>query len=109
MPFKSNFINVYVLCNHLITIINFVYQRFYLAKYQGRKLILQPQLGTVDLNAVFDQWPDSDENNTHQKLTKRNYLLQVSTYQMCVLSLFNIFDKLTFKVIYNFSIRFYLI
>ncbi|KAL3212934.1 hypothetical protein MRX96_035761 [Rhipicephalus microplus] len=29
------------------------FRRFYLAKYKGRQLTLQPQLGSADMNAVF--------------------------------------------------------
>lgn len=81
--------------------------RFYLGKHNGRQLTLQPQLGSADLNAVFygTRRPDNESltnvsstANTHHKSTERKHIIQVSTYQMCVLLLFNSSDKLTFEV-----------
>ncbi|XP_075726383.1 cullin-3-A [Rhipicephalus microplus] len=75
------------------------FRRFYLAKYKGRQLTLQPQLGSADMNAVFyGPWeepsPSRDANSSASK--PRTYTIQVSTPQMCVLMLFNNHDKLTF-------------
>lgn len=83
-----------------------------MSKHNGRQLTLQPQLGSADLNAVFygtrrldiessmslsgDQ---SLRGNTNYQ-TERKHIIQVSTYQMCVLLLFNTNEKLTFEVIY---------
>ncbi|XP_071034184.1 cullin-3-A [Parasteatoda tepidariorum] len=75
------------------------FRRFYLAKHSGRQLTLQPQLGSVDLNAVF-YGPRKEE--TEQAPTDRNprkHIIQVSTYQMCVLMLFNSRDRLTYEEI----------
>ncbi|KAH6924890.1 hypothetical protein HPB50_025905 [Hyalomma asiaticum] len=63
------------------------FRRFYLAKHRGRQLNLQPHLGWADVNAVFyGPW-------NHQP---RTYTIQVSTFQMYVLMLFNSHDKLTY-------------
>ncbi|XP_071641362.1 cullin-3-like [Temnothorax longispinosus] len=98
---------------------------FYLAKHSGRKLTLQPQLGSADLNAVF-YGPRREESNCGGLLdissssssigngsassslvsqrssmcsTPRKHIIQVSTYQMCVLMLFNKRERLTYKEI----------
>jgi len=89
----------------------FELQRFYLGKHNGRQLTLQPQLGSADLNAVFyGARRPQDESLTNvsstasgqQQATERKHIIQVSTYQMCVLLLFNTHDKMTFEVIYIF-------
>ncbi len=59
--------------------------RFYLGKHSGRHLSLQPQLGSADLNAQF-------QGGVSQ------HILQVSTYQMVVLMLFNTRDSWTYEV-----------
>lgn len=79
-----------------------------MGKHNGRQLTLQPQLGSADLNAVFYGTGRSDidmltsvsstGNNCHQ-LNERKHIIQVSTYQMCVLLLFNTRDKINFEVI----------
>lgn len=100
-----------------VTVIIVCY-RFYLAKHSGRQLTLQPQLGSSDLNAVFfgprreeGEGKDGASSSTSlQPLTLRasassvpvvgrKHIIQVSTYQMCVLMLFNNRDKLTYEVI----------
>ncbi|KYN33286.1 Cullin-3, partial [Trachymyrmex septentrionalis] len=97
------------------------FRRFYLAKHSGRQLTLQPQLGSADLNAVF-YGPRREESNCggldtpsssssigngsnassslmsqRSSLcnTPRKHIIQVSTYQMCVLMLFNKRERLT--------------
>ncbi|VVC29809.1 Hypothetical protein CINCED_3A020975 [Cinara cedri] len=85
------------------------FKLFYLSKHNGRQLTLQPQLGSADLNAVFYGTGRSDMEmskhvlgdqlrgrNTNRQL-ERKHIIQVSTYQMCVLLLFNTRDKLTFE------------
>lgn len=82
-----------------------------MSKHNGRQLTLQPQLGSADLNAVFygigrvdlessmnviGEQPFSGNTNYQPE---RKHIIQVSTYQMCVLLLFNTNDKLTFEVI----------
>lgn len=83
---------------------------FYLGKHNGRQLALQPQLGSADLNAVFygTRRPQdesltnvSSTASSHQQTTERKHIIQVSTYQMCVLLLFNTHDKMTFEDIKN--------
>ncbi|XP_024867705.1 cullin-3-like [Temnothorax curvispinosus] len=101
------------------------FRRFYLAKHSGRQLTLQPQLGSADLNAVF-YGPRREESNCGGLLdtpsssssigngsassslvsqqssmcsTPRKHIIQVSTYQMCVLMLFNKRERLTYKEI----------
>lgn len=82
-----------------------------MGKHNGRQLTLQPQLGSADLNATFYGTRRSDTEsltnvsstaNTVQQLTERKHIFQVSTYQMCILLLFNTHDKLTLEVIYYF-------
>lgn len=96
------------------------FRRFYLAKHSGRQLTLQPQLGSSDLNAVFfgprreeGEGKDGASSSTNlQPLTLRasaspvpvvgrKHIIQVSTYQMCVLMLFNNRDKLTYEELQN--------
>ncbi|XP_015120334.1 cullin-3 [Diachasma alloeum] len=106
------------------------FRRFYLAKHSGRQLTLQPQLGSADLNAVFHgpkreesanglETPSSTSsilngnascpsgsaisprNSTSSCSNPRKHIIQVSTYQMCVLMLFNNRDKLTYEEIQN--------
>ncbi|XP_043467188.1 cullin-3 [Leptopilina heterotoma] len=98
------------------------FRRFYLAKHSGRQLTLQPQLGSADLNAIFYgqqreetggvDAPTSSSSvnsgsNTNNLLSPkpsgngglRKHIIQVSTYQMCVLMLFNNREKLTYEEI----------
>jgi len=60
------------------------FENFYLSKHCGRKLTLLPQLGNAELEANFG-WSDCEEPCRQI----RSYVLQVSTYQMCILMLFN--------------------
>ncbi|XP_037276310.2 cullin-3-like [Rhipicephalus microplus] len=78
-----------------------VFQRFYLAKHNGRQLTLQPHLGWADMSAVF-YGPAENEPSTSQaastssgKVQPRTYVIQVTTYQMCVLMLFNRYDAIS--------------
>ena len=81
--------------------------RFYLAKHSGRQLTLQPQLGSADLNAVFygsrrEEGEGKDGASSSVSIPPntppRKHIIQVSTYQMCVLMLFNNRDRLTYEV-----------
>lgn len=82
------------------------FRRFYLAKHSGRQLTLQPQLGWADLNAVF-YGPRKEESSSEASSTAllsprappapRKHIIQVSTYQMCVLMLFNNRDRLMYE------------
>lgn len=97
----------------VIVCINF--NRFYLAKHSGRQLTLNPQLGSADLNAIFygpkredGEGKDGASSSTSvlsqsssQKLGPRKHIIQVSTYQMCILVLFNNRERLTYEEIQN--------
>uniref|UniRef100_A0A023FCK0 Putative cullin n=1 Tax=Triatoma infestans TaxID=30076 RepID=A0A023FCK0_TRIIF len=78
-----------------------VFRRFYLGKHSGRQLTLQPQLGSADLNAVFYDIKREEEvsssTSTNLPVQSRKHIIQVSTYQMCVLMLFNKRDRLTYE------------
>ncbi|KAK8762567.1 hypothetical protein V5799_026169 [Amblyomma americanum] len=75
------------------------FRRFYLAKHTGRLLTLQPQLGWADLSAVFcgqDQ-PSTSSAPSVVVSRPRTYIIVVSTYQMCVLMLFNNRDRIPYE------------
>ncbi|XP_058450811.1 cullin-3-B isoform X2 [Malaya genurostris] len=90
------------------------FKRFYLAKHSGRQLTLQPQLGTVYMNAEF-YGVKAEKENTDGACSStavvpstvppmalgapRKHVLQLSTYQMCVLMLFNNRERLTYDEI----------
>ncbi|KAJ6645804.1 Cullin-3 [Pseudolycoriella hygida] len=85
------------------------FKKFYLAKHSGRQLTLQPQMGTAYINAVFygskssdcdkEDGPSSSSNTlgTQIPTTTRKHILQVSTYQMCILMLFNNRECLSYE------------
>ncbi|XP_055643671.1 cullin-3 [Toxorhynchites rutilus septentrionalis] len=91
------------------------FKRFYLAKHSGRQLTLQPQLGTVYMNAEFygvkidKESADGASSSTTVASTTvpppmimgaaRKHVLQLSTYQMCVLMLFNNREALSYEEI----------
>ncbi|XP_074657662.1 cullin-3-A-like [Tubulanus polymorphus] len=93
------------------------FRRFYLVKHNGRQLTLQPQLGSADLNATFfgPRKDDSSSSSTTVvadngaggagastgKSGPRKHIIQVSTYQMCILMLFNSRDKYTYEELKN--------
>jgi len=58
------------------------FETFYLAKHTGRKLYWQPQHGLADIKA---------------QMPKTKHELNVTTYQMCILMLFNQHVTLTYK------------
>jgi cullin 3 len=60
------------------------FERFYFDRHSGRRLTWQPQMGTADIRAYFD---------------KGKHLLNVSTYAMVVLLLFNTTDQLSWDEI----------
>ncbi|XP_059164141.1 cullin-3-B-like [Physella acuta] len=76
---------------------------FYLSKHSGRQLSLQPHLGSADLHASFAgaKRDETDSGPASSAKGIRKHILQVSTYQMCVLVLFNIKEKWTFEEIKN--------
>ncbi|KAG6399901.1 hypothetical protein SASPL_141386 [Salvia splendens] len=61
------------------------FRSYYLGTHTGRRLTWQTNMGTADLRATF--------GNVHK------YELNVSTYQMCVLVLFNNTEHLSYKEI----------
>jgi len=89
------------------------FKRFYLGKHSGRVITLQPQLGSADLNAVFYGAKKEDKSSSSSVALEsvegqdgaetppsegvpaatpknvRKHIIQVSTYQMCILLKFN--------------------
>ncbi|GKV08717.1 hypothetical protein SLEP1_g20313 [Rubroshorea leprosula] len=61
------------------------FRNYYLGTHTGRRLTWQTNMGTADLKATFGK------GQKHE--------LNVSTYQMCVLMLFNNTDRLTYREI----------
>ncbi|KAL5060875.1 hypothetical protein RYX36_032479 [Vicia faba] len=61
------------------------FQSYYLGIHTGRRLTWQTNMGTADLKATFGK------GQRHE--------LHVSTYQMCVLMLFNDADRLSYNEI----------
>ncbi|XP_027096898.1 cullin-3A isoform X2 [Coffea arabica] len=61
------------------------FRSYYLGTHTGRRLSWQTNMGTADLKAIFGK------GQKHE--------LNVSTYQMCVLMLFNSADRLSYKEI----------
>ncbi|VAI60792.1 unnamed protein product [Triticum turgidum subsp. durum] len=59
------------------------FRGYYLGTHSGRRLTWQTNMGTADIKATFGK--------------SQKHELNVSTYQMCVLMLFNTSDGLTYK------------
>ncbi|KAL3501403.1 hypothetical protein ACH5RR_035852 [Cinchona calisaya] len=59
------------------------FRSYYLGTHTGRRLSWQTNMGTADLKAIFGK------GQKHE--------LNVSTYQMCVLMLFNTTDRLSYR------------
>ncbi|KAI5641476.1 cullin family domain-containing protein [Phthorimaea operculella] len=92
-----------------------VFRSFYLAKHSGRQLTLQPQLGSADLHATFravaapggssppppHSPPAPAPSAAAHQPQPRKHIIQVSTFQMCVLLLFNKRERLTYEDILN--------
>ncbi|XP_028259742.1 cullin-3-like [Parambassis ranga] len=83
-----------------------VFRRFYLAKHTGRQLTLQNHLGGADLNATFYRAVKKGDGSEvgvggAQVIgsNTRKHILQVSTFQMTILMLFNNREKCTFEEI----------
>ncbi|CAF3478564.1 unnamed protein product [Rotaria sp. Silwood1] len=95
-------------CN-LPTVVREAYQcfhRFYLSKHSGRQLTLQPSLGSADLLSIFYGKPKEDDNDGEMRPTttmskERKHTLQVSTYQMVILMLFNTKECWTFEEMHH--------
>lgn len=98
------------------------FRRFYLGKHSGRQLSLQPQHGSADMNATFfgsrragDAAIDAGEeggaaggvngNGSSSSIGSakgvRKHIIQVSTYHMVILMLFNYRDTWTYEEIKN--------
>jgi cullin 3 len=101
------------------------FTRFYLGKHSGRQLSLQPQHGSADLNATFNgpragaSLTDMGEEggaaggsvmssvsgvsitSTVSKSAVRKHIIQVSTYHMVILMLFNHRESWTYEEIKN--------
>lgn len=61
------------------------FRTYYLGTHSGRRLSWQTNMGTADLKAIFSK------GQKHE--------LNVSTYQMCILMLFNNADRMSYKEI----------
>eukprot|EP00850_Spirogloea_muscicola_P000165 SM000001S04567 [mRNA] locus=s1:981996:985237:- [translate_table: standard] len=61
------------------------FRAYYLSTHTGRRLTWQANMGTADLKATFG--------------ADAKHELNVSTYQMCILMLFNSADRLTYREI----------
>ncbi|AES96670.1 putative cullin protein, neddylation [Medicago truncatula] len=61
------------------------FRSYYLSTHNGRKLTWQTNMGTADLKATFG--------------SGQKHELNVSTYQMCILMLFNNADRLSYREI----------
>ncbi|KAL7490988.1 hypothetical protein ACHAWT_000605 [Skeletonema menzelii] len=67
------------------------FQKYYLNTYTGRKLSWQTSTGSAEIRATFPPQKGSSKSRRHD--------LSVTTYQMCILVLFNTRDTLTLKQI----------
>jgi cullin 3 len=67
------------------------FQKYYLNTYTGRKLAWQTSTGSAEIRATFPPPKGSTKPRRHD--------LSVTTYQMCILVLFNNRDTLTLKQI----------
>jgi cullin 3 len=67
------------------------FQKYYLNTYTGRKLSWQTSTGSAEIRATFPPAKGSNKPRRHD--------LTVTTYQMCILVLFNNRDTLTLKQI----------
>ena len=104
-------------CIHDV-VVSGVWCRFYLGKHSGRQLSLQPQHGSADLNASFFGLRRAGEttvdvaeeggaagglngNGSSCSVTTakgvRKHIIQVSTYHMVILMLFNNRDTWTYE------------
>eukprot|EP00580_Thalassiosira_gravida_P017188 CAMPEP_0201657746 /NCGR_PEP_ID=MMETSP0494-20130426/875_1 /ASSEMBLY_ACC=CAM_ASM_000839 /TAXON_ID=420259 /ORGANISM="Thalassiosira gravida, Strain GMp14c1" /LENGTH=993 /DNA_ID=CAMNT_0048134639 /DNA_START=149 /DNA_END=3130 /DNA_ORIENTATION=- len=67
------------------------FQKYYLTTYTGRKLSWQTSTGSAEIRANLPPAKGSSKPRRHD--------LSVTTYQMCILVLFNVRDSLTLKQI----------
>uniref|UniRef100_A0A2K5EXH8 Cullin family profile domain-containing protein n=1 Tax=Aotus nancymaae TaxID=37293 RepID=A0A2K5EXH8_AOTNA len=83
-----------------------IFRRFYLAKHSDRQLTLQHHMGSAGLNATF-YGPVEKEDGSEVGVggaqvtgsNTRKHILQVSTFQMTILMLFNNREKYMFEKI----------
>jgi cullin 3 len=79
------------------------FKRFYLSCHSGRQLTLQPQMGSADLHAQFHPSKASREKANEGAsvggLSVKKHILQVSSFQMCVLMLFNMREEWSFEAL----------
>lgn len=78
----------------------FLWYRLYLENHNGRQLNLQHNLGTVELGAEFYGLPavnDRSPSVVGSSVLLRKHVLHVTTYQMCVLTLFNKQAELSYQ------------
>lgn len=83
---------------------------FYSPQHTGKILTLMPALGTAEIDAVFygaDEPEKKKLRRTSSQTSAGTYSLVVSTYQMCVLMLFNEKEKLSYEA--SLFIKFILI
>ncbi|XP_061549374.1 cullin-3-B-like isoform X3 [Phycodurus eques] len=85
-----------------------VFKRFYLAKHSGRQLTLQHHMGGADLIATFygalkkDDGCEASVGGAQMSgSNSRKTILQVSTFQMTILMLFNHKECFSFEEIHN--------
>ncbi|XP_077580980.1 cullin-3-B-like [Stigmatopora nigra] len=85
-----------------------VFRRFYLAKHSGRQLTLQHHMGGADLIATFYGGLKKDDGSESgvgvppaSGSSTRKTILQVSTFQMTILMLFNHRECCSFEEIHN--------
>ncbi|CAF1245449.1 unnamed protein product [Didymodactylos carnosus] len=107
LPPFFNFSSVCLKNVYILSFYSFVYIcRFYLNKHSGRQLTLQPSLGSADLTAIFFGKPKDDDGDKElRSITttskERKHTLQVSTYQMVIIMLFNSKETWTFEEIHH--------
>ena len=98
-----------------------MFKNFYLAKHSGRILTLQPGAGTADLNAVFYGGKREGEDEKEEggaaaaaaaagsgssnggKAGHKKHILNVNTYQMVILLMFNTRERLTYEEVKEVS------
>ena len=73
------------------------YRSFYSANNQGRRLTLLPSFGTAKIIARFYDLDIFGSFLASSMTSTREFCLQVSTYQMCILLLFNDKEKMSYE------------
>jgi len=78
------------------------FKQFYLAQHSGRKLAYQTNLGTADLKLVYPA-PEGNSQGGSSALPRMKHELNVTTYQMIILLLFNDRLEYTYSEIQEFT------